>query len=153
VAAVMVFVVGIFNSTMNLARYAWLDPSGQANPIYGLSWSSTPGNSGVDTETAAELFIKYSKLGSTAVFPGEEPVAFVTGIIPATDVSASDRTTNPLFEDLQGWLQKNNNRYIIVREDGQSPEMTLVLTERIEELIEELYPLEQKGPFTVYESR
>jgi hypothetical protein len=153
VAAVMVFVIGIFISTMNLARYSWLDPSGEAKPIYGLSWASTPGNSGVDTETAAELFIKYSKMGRTTVFPGEEPVAFITGIIPATDVSASDRTTNPLFDDLQNWMQVNDIRYVILRNKGQSPEVNSVLYERVEILIEDLYLIEQQGPFTVYELR
>lgn len=153
VAAVMVFVIGIFISTMNLARYSWLDPSGEAKPIYGLSWVSTPGNSGVDTETAANLFTKYSKMGRTTVFPGEEPVAFITGIIPATDVSASDRTTNPLFDDLQNWMQVNDIRYVILRNNGQSPEVNSVLSERVEILIEDLYLIEQQGPFTVFELR
>lgn len=153
VAAVMVFVMGIFISTMNLARYSWLDPSGEAKPIYGLSWASTPGNAGVDTKTAAELFIKYSKMGKTTVFPGEEPVAFVTGIIPATDLSASDGTTNPLFYDLQNWIQNSDIRYVIVRDDGQSPGMSIILEERTEELTEGFYLVEQKGPFTVYAKR
>jgi len=153
VAAMMVFVIGIFISTMNLARYSWLDPSGEAKPIYGLSWASTPGNSGVDTETAANLFTKYSKMGRTTVFPGEEPVAFITGIIPATDVSASDRTTNPLFDDLQNWMQVNDIRYVILRNKGQSPEVNSVLSERVEILTEDLYLIEQQGPFTVYELR
>jgi len=153
VAAVVVFVIGIFISAMSLARYSWLDPSGEAKPVYGLSWASTPGNSGVDTETAAELFIKYSKMGKTTVFPGEEPIAFVTGIIPATDVSASDRSTNPLFDDLQTWIQVNKIRYVIVRKDGQSPGVSNILAERIEELTEGLYLVEQKGRFTVYHTR
>lgn len=152
-AAVIVFVIGIYASSMTLARYSWLGLTGDAKPVYGLSWASTPGNSGVDTKTAAYLFLKYSNLGRTAVFPGEEPVSFVTGIIPATDVSASDGTTNPLFEDPQNWIRKNENRYVIVRNDGQGPHWAAILPERIERLIRGLYVVEKKGPFTVYEVR
>jgi hypothetical protein len=74
--------------------------------LYG--WIGTPGNYLEETQVGINLFSKYSKLGKTAVWPGEDPVSLFSEFIPATDVSTSDQTTNPSYLEIDECLSDFN---------------------------------------------
>ena len=149
--SVCLFSIGVVSSTLALSRYSWLAPQGEARTIPGLAWASTPGDAGADTADAVILFEEFSAQGPTAVFPGEEPVSFITGAIPAGEVSASDGTTNPEFYALSEWFRGTGAQFLIVRSDGQSPMMAGVLPERVADLTQGLNFVKKRGKFAVYE--
>jgi len=136
----------------NMTRYAWIArPESPSAAAASFAWARTPGTFLADASKAATLFEKYSKLGPTTMFPGEEPVAFLTGEVPHSDISASDGTTNPSYDDLGGWLQRRGVKYVILRRDSQIPGDT-----RLSEIDDQLthFSLVQKDdPFEVYERR
>lgn len=136
----------------NLTRYAWIArpeaPSAAAAPF---KWARTPSSFLADASRAAALFEKYSRLGPTTVFPGEEPVAFLTGRVPHSDISASDGTTNPSYGDLAGWLERSGVEYLILRRDSQIPSDNRLAT--IDDQLGRFSLVQRADPFEVYKRR
>ena len=110
--------VFLLSSLTSLQRYAWMhtdQPIGKRTAAF--AWVGTPGPLLQDSEIAAELFNLYSKKGKTALFPGYEPVAFLTGRAPKGNVSSSDPATNSKFRDMDIWLDYWKIDYVIVRDN------------------------------------
>ena len=143
----------IFASVMSLylVRYDWLplqnrESIGSKN--FGLM--RTYGNYLPESESMAQLFLKYKTLGKTAIFPGEEPVAFLTGQVPDINVSSSDPTTNPWYSNLNGWLKVNSIEFLIYRENGQNLSTSPTNFGLISTLRNQFEVLEKKGEYVVY---
>lgn len=116
--APILLTVFLLSSLISLQRYAWMytdQPIGKRTTAF--AWAGTPGPLLQDSEIAAELFNLYSKKGKTALFPGYEPVAFLTGRAPNGNVSSSDPATNSKFWDMDVWLDYWKIDYVIVRDN------------------------------------
>jgi hypothetical protein len=151
-ASILLFVVSVMS--LFLVRYGWIQPKGiEATGTKSISFMKTEGTFLSDVDIATEIFLKFQKLGKVAVFPGEDPIAFLTGFTPDTDVSASDPTTNPNFYNLDFWLEKHSIAYLIYRTNGQypiSPDLNNILLMKIQinyELIEEI------GSYQIFKKR
>ena len=153
--AVFCLVVNLFVvSTMSLylVRYDWLPLQNRASvgsKSFGLL--KTYGNYLSESEEMASLFLKYKKLGKIAIFPGEEPIAFLTGQVPDVEVSSSDPTTNPWYPNLKGWLEFNSIDYLIYRENGQNISSSEMNFKIISTLQNRFRVIEKIGDYVVYE--
>jgi hypothetical protein len=146
--------VFLFSGLVELQRYNWMyreEPLGDRTEVFG--WVQTPGLFLQDSIVSANLYDRYSKMGKTAVFPGEEPVAFLTNHAPKGNVSASDRMTNPYFDDLGNWLDQWMIQFVIVRTTSQAPSTANALDFegkiRGQMLNKKFELVETKGPFKV----
>lgn len=140
-------------STMSLylVRYDWLPLKGDisvGSANFGLL--KTYGNYLPESEIMAKLFVKYKQIGKTAIFPGEEPIAFLTGQVPDTNVSASDPTTNPWYSDVKGWLESHSIEYLIFREIGQNVSTSSVNFGIISSLQKQFEIIERDSEYSVY---
>jgi len=147
--APILLTVFLLSGLATLSRYGWMyrnEPLGERSAAF--AWVRTPGPFLQESELASDLFDLYRKKGRTAVFPGEEPVAFVNGHAPKGNVSSSDPMTNPYFANLPSWLKHWRIEFVITRQTMQMPSADL--SSQINSILENGFEIaEVKSPFIV----
>lgn len=155
VLAPILLTVFLLSSLTSIARYDWLYtdlPIGKRTASF--AWVGTPGSVLQDSEIAAELFNLYSKKGKTAIFPGYEPVAFLTGRAPKGNVSMSDPVTNLKYWDMDTWLDDWKIDYLIVRPiHPHNKHFEFEMTIRDKVLGKKFQLVEEEGPFMVLQRK
>ena len=134
---------------MNFVRFD--EPVQKFRSLYG--WIGTPGGYLEESQTGIDLFEKYSKLGRTTVWPGEDPVALFTGTIPATDVSVSDATTNPNYKNIDNWLKESGIQFVILKTRLQLPGLHQASIDAFEIAKQNFQEVEKRGVYVVLKSR
>jgi hypothetical protein len=134
---------------MNFVRFD--EPVQKFRNLYG--WIGTPGGYLEESQTGIDLFEKYSKLGRTTVWPGEDPVALITGTIPATDVSVSDATTNPNYKNIDNWLKESGIQFVILKTRLQLPGLHQASIDAFEIAKQNFQEVEKRGVYVVLKSR
>ena len=143
------FIYGLTLERMNFVRFD--EPVQKFRSLY--VWIGTPGGYLEESQTGIDLFEKYSKLGRTTVWPGEDPVALFTGTIPATDVSVSDATTNPNYKNIDNWLKESGIQFVILKTRLQLPGLHQASIDAFEIAKQNFQEVEKKGVYVVLKSR
>ena len=115
--------------------------------LYG--WIGTPGKYLEETQLGIDLFSKYSKLGKTTVWPGEDPVSLFSGFLPSTDVSTSDLTTNPSYLEVANWLSEFDIDYIIWKTRLHLPGLHQVSIDALTPTLGSYEEIEQVGVYKI----
>ena len=115
--------------------------------LYG--WIGTPGKYLEETQLGIDLFSKYSKLGKTTVWPGEDPVSLFSGFLPSTDVSTSDLTTNPSYLEVANWLSEFDIDYIIWKTRLHLPGLHQVSIDALTPALGSYEEIEQVGVYKI----
>ena len=143
------FIYGLTLERMNFVRFD--EPVQKFRSLY--VWIGTPGGYLEESQTGIDLFEKYSKLGRTTVWPGEDPVALFTGTIPATDVSVSDATTNPNYKNIDNWLKESGIQFVILKTRLQLPGLHQASIDAFEIAKQNFQEVEKRGVYVVLKSR
>jgi hypothetical protein len=155
--AIIIVTMLILYTNLNMVkqqiRYDWLRSAESISQNQGrFSHLGTPGNYLVDSEIASGVFERYKDIGKTAIFPGEEPIAFLTSKLPDTDVSSSDPSTNPNYSNILSWLKSYGIEYLIFRAEGQNKYSTEANLAILNSLKEEYILIEVVSDYEVYKS-
>jgi hypothetical protein len=155
--SIMIVTILILYTNLNMVkeqtRYDWLRSAEPVSQNSGqFSQLGTPGNYLLDSEIASDVFERYKDLGKTAIFPGEEPVAFLTSKLPDTDVSSSDPSTNPNYSNVLSWLNSYGIEYLIFRAEGQNKNSTEANLAILNSLKEEYKLIEVVSDYEIYKS-
>lgn len=148
---VLITLTVFFYSFSNI-RMAYVridEPINRYPKLYG--WIGMPGNYLEETQIGIDLFKEYSRKDSTAVWPGEDPVSLFSNKIPATEVSLSDQTTNPYYEDVRAWLNRNNIRFVILKTRLQTPGQHQISIDKFVEANKDFKQIKQVGVYLVLE--
>ena len=137
-----------YSSSKIRMSYVRFDEEVQKYPVL-YSWIGTPGEYLEETQIGIDLFDKYIKKGRTAVGPGEDPVSLFSSTIPSTQVSLSDPTTNPFYNDVDSWLKDQNIEYIILKSRLHTPGMHQISIDKLEEAAKNFVRIEKKGVYFV----
>jgi hypothetical protein len=143
------FIYGLTLERMNFVRFD--EPVQKFRSLY--VWIGTPGGYLEESQTGIDLFEKYSKLGRTTVWPGEDPVALFTGTIPATNVSVSDATTNPSYKNINNWLNESDIQFVILKTRLQLPGLHQASIDAFEIAKQNFQEVEKSGVYVVLKSR
>jgi hypothetical protein len=144
-------VVYYSNSKIRMS-YVRFDESVEKYPTL-YSWIGTPGSYLKETQTGIDLFEKYIKKGRTAVWPGEDPVSLFSSAIPSTQVSISDSTTNPYYNDVDKWLKDQNIEYIILKSRLHTPGQHQISIDKLEQAAKNFVRIEKQGVYFVLERK
>jgi len=141
-------IVVYYSSSKIRMAYVRIDEEIGRYPVL-YSWIGTPGEYLAETQTGIDLFEEYIKKGRTAVWPGEDPVALFSSSIPSTQVSLSDPTTNPFYNDVESWLKDQNIEYIVWKSRLHTPGMHQISTDQIEKASKDFNRIEKRGVYFV----
>jgi hypothetical protein len=141
-----------YSSSKIRMSYVRFDEEIQKYPVL-YSWIGTPGGYLEETQTGIDLFDKYIKKGRTAVWPGEDPVSLFGSAIPSTQVSLSDPTTNPFYNDVARWLKEQNIQYIILKSRLHTPGMHQISIDKLEEATKDFVRIEKRGVYFVLQRK
>lgn len=142
--------VGYYSfSTIRMAYVRFDEPIHRYSKLYG--WIGMPGKYLEETQIGIDLFKEFSSKGLTAVWPGEDPVSLFTSKMPATEVSLSDQTTNPYFEDVRGWLKRNDIKYVVLKTRLQTPGQHQISIDKFVEANKDFKEIKQVGVYLVLE--
>lgn len=145
-------IVVYYSSSKIRMAYVRIDEEiGRYPALY--SWIGTPGEYLAETQTGIDLFDEYIKKGRTAVWPGEDPVALFSPSIPSTQISLSDPTTNPFYNDVDSWLKDQNIEYIIWKSRLHTPGMHQISADRLEEASKDFNRIEKRGVYFVLQRK
>jgi hypothetical protein len=145
-----IFIASIASYSFSLTRldFVRIDEKISHYPkLYG--WIGTPGKYLEETQVGIDLFSKYSKLGKTTVWPGEDPVSLFSGFIPSTDVSTSDQTTNPSYLEIDNWLSEFDIEYIIWKTRLHLPGLHQVSIDALTPALDSYEEIEQVGVYKI----
>jgi len=145
-------IVVYYSSSKIRMAYVRIDEEIGKYPVL-YSWIGTPGEYLAETQTGIDLFDEYSKKGRTAVWPGEDPVALFSPSIPSTQVSLSDPTTNPFYNDVDSWLKDQDIEYIIWKSRLHTPGMHQISTDQLEEASKDFNRIEKRGVYFVLQRK
>ena len=137
-----------YSSSKIRMSYVRFDEEIQKYPIL-YSWIGTPGPYLQETQIGIDLFNKYIEKGRTAVWPGEDPVSLFGSTIPSTQVSLSDPTTNPFYNDVDSWLKNQDIEYIVLKSRLHTPGMHQISIDKLEEAAKSFVRIEKKGVYFV----
>jgi hypothetical protein len=141
-------IVVYYSSSKIRMAYVRIDEEIGRYPVL-YSWIGTPGEYLAETQTGIDLFEEYIKKGRTAVWPGEDPVALFSSSIPNTQVSLSDPTTNPFYNDVESWLKDQNIEYIVWKSRLHTPGMHQISTDQLEKASKDFNRIEKRGVYFV----
>lgn len=141
-------IVVYYSSSKIRMAYVRIDEEIGRYPVL-YSWIGTPGEYLAETQTGIELFEEYIEKGRTAVWPGEDPVALFSSSIPSTQVSLSDPTTNPFYNDIESWLKDQNIEYIVWKSRLHTPGMHQISTDQLEKASKDFNRIEKRGVYFV----
>jgi hypothetical protein len=141
-------IVVYYSSSKIRMAYVRIDEEIGRYPVL-YSWIGTPGEYLAETQTGIDLFEEYIKKGRTAVWPGEDPVALFSSSIPSTQVSLSDPTTNPFYNDVESWLKDQNIEYIVWKSRLHTPGMHQISTDQLEKASKDFNRIEKRGVYFV----
>ncbi len=141
-----------YSSSKIRMAYVRIDEEIGRYPVL-YSWIGTPGEYLEETQIGIDLFDKYIKKGRTAVWPGEDPVALFGSSIPSTQISLSDPTTNPFYNDVDSWLKEQKIEYIILKSRLQTPGMHQISIDKLEEAAKDFDRIEKKGVYFVLQRK
>ena len=141
-----------YSSSKIRMSYVRFDEEVQKYPVL-YSWIGTPGGYLEETQTGIDLFDKYIKKGRTAVWPGEDPVSLFGSTIPSTQVSLSDPTTNPFYNDVDSWLVDQDIKFIILKSRLHTPGMHQISIDKLEEAAKDFVRIEKKGVYFVLQRK
>ena len=141
-------IVVYYSSSKIRMAYVRIDEEIGKYPVL-YSWIGTPGEYLAETQTGIDLFEEYIEKGRTAVWPGEDPVALFSSSIPSTQVSLSDPTTNPFYNDVESWLKDQNIEYIVWKSRLHTPGMHQISTDQLEKASKDFYRIEKRGVYFV----
>jgi hypothetical protein len=151
-AVIFVFPSIVYSLTLERMNFVRFDePVQKFRSLYG--WIGTPGGYLEESQTGIDLFEKYSKLGRTTVWPGEDPVALFSGTVPDTDVSVSDATTNPSYKNIDNWLKESDIQFVILKTRLQLPGLHQASIDAFEIAKQNFQEVEKKGVYVVLKSR
>jgi hypothetical protein len=145
-------IVVYYSSSKIRMAYVRIDEEIGRYPVL-YSWIGTPGEYLAETQTGIDLFDEYIKKGRTAVWPGEDPVALFSPSIPSTQISLSDPTTNPFYNDVDSWLKDQNIEYIIWKSRLHTPGMHQISTDQLEEASKDFNRIEKRGVYFVLQRK
>lgn len=151
--SLIIFIVCISSYSFSLTRLDFVRNDEEIShfpKLYG--WIGTPGNYLEETQVGINLFSKYSKLGKTAVWPGEDPVSLFSEFIPATDVSTSDQTTNPSYLEIDEWLSDFNIEYIVWKTRLHLPGLHQVSIDALTPALDSYEEIEQVGVYKIFKN-
>ncbi len=141
-------IVVYYSSSKIRMAYVRIDEEIGKYPVL-YSWIGTPGEYLAETQTGIDLFEEYIEKGRTAVWPGEDPVALFSSSIPSTQVSLSDPTTNPFYNDVESWLKDQNIEYIVWKSRLHTPGMHQISTDQLEKASKDFNRFEKRGVYFV----
>lgn len=141
-------IVVYYSSSKIRMAYVRIDEEIGRYPVL-YSWIGTPGEYLAETQTGIDLFEEYIEKGRTAVWPGEDPVALFSSSIPSTQVSLSDPTTNPFYNDVESWLNDQNIEYIVWKSRLHTPGMHQISTDQLEKASKDFNRIEKRGVYFV----
>lgn len=141
-------IVVYYSSSKIRMAYVRIDEEIGRYPVL-YSWIGTPGEYLAETQTGIDLFEEYIKKGRTAVWPGEDPVALFSSSIPSTQVSLSDPTTNPFYNDVESWLKDQNIEFIVWKSRLHTPGMHQISTDQLEKASKDFNRIEKRGVYFV----
>jgi hypothetical protein len=141
-----------YSSSKIRMAYVRIDEEIGRYPVL-YSWIGTPGEYLEETQIGIYLFDKYIKKGRTAVWPGEDPVALFGSSIPSTQISLSDPTTNPFYNDVDSWLKEQKIEYVILKSRLQTPGMHQISIDKLEEAAKDFDRIEKKGVYFVLQRK
>jgi hypothetical protein len=145
-----IFIASISSYSFSLTRldFVRVDEDISYYPkLYG--WIGTPGKYLEETQVGIDLFSKYSKIGKTTVWPGEDPVSLFSGSIPSTDISTSDQTTNPSYLEIDNWLSGFDIEYIIWKTRLHLPGLHQVSIDALTPALDSYEEIEQVGVYKI----
>jgi hypothetical protein len=145
-------IVVYYSSSKIRMAYVRIDEEIGRYPVL-YSWIGTPGEYLAETQTGIDLFDEYIKKGRTAVWPGEDPVALFSPSIPSTQVSLSDPTTNPFYNEVDSWLKDQDIEYIIWKSRLHTPGMHQISTDQLEEASKDFNRIEKRGVYFVLQRK
>ena len=145
-------IVVYYSSSKIRMAYVRIDEEIGRYPVL-YSWIGTPGEYLAETQTGIDLFDEYIKKGRTAVWPGEDPVALFSPSIPSTQISLSDPTTNPFYNDVDSWLKDQNIEYVIWKSRLHTPGMHQISADRLEEASKDFNRIEKRGVYFVLQRK
>jgi len=149
---VILISVSLYSFSQIRMSYIKTDKSISTFPkLYG--WIGTPGVFLEETQVGIDLFAKYSKKGKTTVWPGEDPVSMLSGILPATNISTSDATTNPQFGNVANWLNDFEIEYVVWKTELQTPGLEESSNNALENSLTRFIKVEEVGVYQVLQRK
>jgi hypothetical protein len=73
--------------------------------------------------------------------------------IPSTQISLSDPTTNPFYNDVDSWLKDQDIEYVIWKSRLHTPGMHQISADQLEEASKDFNRIEKRGVYFVLQRK